>query len=139
MVSSFPSRSRGAAAVGHEHRHGPLIPKEETVRRIGVIGRMSGKGRNALATGLLAAGVITAATVSTAVVGVGAAGASSPLGAAHPATLPAVTIGLISDGGGSSSIGTAALVEQGAKAAVGDQNKYGGGLEGHKITLYVCE
>src|ERR1700722_7196414 len=25
----FSNRSRGAAAIGHEHRHGPLIPKEE--------------------------------------------------------------------------------------------------------------
>jgi branched-chain amino acid transport system substrate-binding protein len=92
-----------------------------------------------LATGLLAAGVMMAATVSTAIVGVGAAGASSPLGAAHPATLAPVTIGLISDGGGSSSIGTAALVEQGAKAAVAYENQYQDGLEGHKISLYICE
>ena len=53
--------------------------------------------------------------------------------------MPAVTIGLISDGGGGSSIGTAALVEQGAKAAVAYQNEYGDGLEGHKIDLYICE
>jgi branched-chain amino acid transport system substrate-binding protein len=84
-------------------------------------------------------GVMMAATVSTAIVGVGAAGASSPLGAAHPATLAPVTIGLISDGGGSSSIGTAALVEQGAKAAVAYENQYQDGLEGHKISLYICE
>jgi branched-chain amino acid transport system substrate-binding protein len=50
-----------------------------------------------------------------------------------------VTIGLISDGGGGSSIGTAALVEQGAKAAVAYLNKYGDGLAGHKVTLYICE
>ncbi len=90
---------------------------------------------------LLAAGVMATASLSVAAVvgvGVGAAGASG-LGKAHPATLPAVTIGLISDGGGGSSIGTAALVEQGAKAAVAYQNEYGGGLEGHKIDLYVCE
>src|SRR5580692_1816581 len=135
----FSNRSRGAAGVGHEHRHGPLISKEERVLKTDAIGRSGGKVRKVLATGLLAAGVMTAATVSTAVMGVGTAGASNPLGAAHPATLPAVTIGLISDGGGSSSIGTAALVEQGAKAAVAYENKYGGGLEGHKITLYVCE
>jgi branched-chain amino acid transport system substrate-binding protein len=92
-----------------------------------------------MATGLVAAGVITAATVSTAIVGLGAAGASSALGAAHPATLAPLTIGLISDGGGSSSIGTAALVEQGAKAAVAYENQYQDGLEGHKISLYICE
>ncbi len=102
----------------------------------GAIGRTGGKAKRVFATGLLAAGVLTA---SLAVVGIGAAGASSALGAAHPATLPAVTIGLISDGGGSSAIGTAALVEQGAKAAVAYENEYQDGLEGHKITLYICE
>jgi branched-chain amino acid transport system substrate-binding protein len=116
-----------------------LISKEETVLKTGAIGRTGGKARHVFATGLLAAGVMTAASVSTAIVGVGTAGASNPLGAAHPATLPAVTVGLISDGGGSSSIGTAALVEQGAKAAVAYENQYQGGLEGHKISLYVCE
>jgi branched-chain amino acid transport system substrate-binding protein len=105
----------------------------------GAIGRTGGKTKRVLATGLLAAGVMTAATLSTAVLGVGVAGASNPLGKAHPATLPAVTIGLISDGGGSSSIGTAALVEQGAKAAVAYENQYQDGLEGHKISLYICE
>lgn len=102
----------------------------------GAIGRTGGKATRVVATGLLAAGVLTA---SLAVVGIGAAGASSALGAAHPATLPAVTIGLISDGGGSSAIGTAALVEQGAKAAVAYENEYQDGLEGHKISLYICE
>ena len=87
----------------------------------------------------LAVGVMAVASLSAAVVGTGTVGASNPLGTAHPATLPAVTIGLISDGGGSSGIGTAALVEQGAKAAVAYENEYGHGLEGHKIDLYVCE
>ena len=105
----------------------------------GAMGRSGRKARRVLSTGFLAAGVMTVATVSTAVVGVGAAGASSALGTAHPATLPAVTIGLISDGGGSSGIGTAALVEQGAKAAVAYENEYQDGLEGHKISLYICE
>ena len=107
--------------------------------RTGAMGRSGRKARRVLAPGFLAAGVMTVATVSTAVVGIGTAGASSALGTAHPATLPAVTIGLISDGGGSSSIGTAALVEQGAKAAVAYENQYGDGLEGHKINLYICE
>jgi branched-chain amino acid transport system substrate-binding protein len=80
----------------------------------------------------------TASLSAAAVVGVGTAGASG-LGSPHPATLPAVTIGLISDGGGGSSIGTAALVEQGAKAAVAYENQYQDGLEGHKIDLYICE
>jgi branched-chain amino acid transport system substrate-binding protein len=125
--------------AGDEHRYRPPIPKEETVLTTGAIGRTGGKAKRALANGLLAAGVIAAATVSTAVLGVGTAGASNALGKAHPATLPAVTIGLISDGGGSSAIGTAALVEQGAKAAVAYENQYQDGLEGHKISLYICE
>jgi branched-chain amino acid transport system substrate-binding protein len=91
-----------------------------------------------LATSLLASAVMTAAIVSTAVVGAGAAGASSALGTAHPATLPAVTIGLISDTG-SGGGGTGSLVEQGAKAAVAHENEYGDGLEGHKVNLYICE
>jgi branched-chain amino acid transport system substrate-binding protein len=90
---------------------------------------------------MLAVAALTAATLTaaTALVSAGPAGAASALGAPHPATLPAVTIGLISDGGGGSSIGTAALVEQGAKAAVAYENEYGDGLEGHKISLYICE
>ncbi len=101
-----------------------------------------GRSKRGIGRSLLAAGVMATASLSAAVVvvvGGGSAGASSALGAAHPATLPAVTIGLISDGGGGSSIGTAALVEQGAKAAVAYQNEYGDGLEGHKIDLYICE
>jgi branched-chain amino acid transport system substrate-binding protein len=89
--------------------------------------------------GILATGVLAAASLSAAVAGAGTAGASSALGTPHAATLSPVTIGLISDGGGSSSIGTAALVEQGAKAAVAYLNGYGGGLEGHKVSLYICE
>ena len=88
---------------------------------------------------VVSSGLLAAAALTVSVVAAGPAGAASALGTAHPATLPAVTIGLISDGGGSSSIGTAALVEQGAKAAVAYQNEYGDGLDGHKITLYVCE
>ncbi len=99
-----------------------------------------GRSKRGIGRSLLAAGVMATASLSAAVVvGGGSAGASSALGTAHPATLPAVTIGLISDGGGGSSIGTAALVEQGAKAAVAYQNEYGDGLEGHKIDLYICE
>jgi branched-chain amino acid transport system substrate-binding protein len=101
-----------------------------------VMGRSGTSVRRLLATGLLTAGVMIA---STAVMGVGVASASSALGTPHPAKLPAVTIGLISDGGGSSGIGTAGLVEQGAKAAVAYENEYGDGLEGHKIDLYICE
>ncbi|MGO9856524.1 MAG: ABC transporter substrate-binding protein [Acidimicrobiales bacterium] len=107
--------------------------------KTGATRRSGGRSKRGIGRSLLAAGVMATASLSAAaVVGVGTAGASG-LGTAHPATLPAVTIGLISDGGGGSSIGTAALVEQGAKAAVAYQNEYGDGLEGHKIDLYICE
>jgi len=105
----------------------------------GAMRRYGGRSRRAFSRGMLAAGVLAAASLSAAVAGAGTAGASGALGTPHAATLSPVTIGLISDGGGSSSIGTAALVEQGAKAAVAYLNGYGGGLEGHKVTLYVCE
>jgi len=45
---------------------------------------------------------------------------------------------MISDGG-SGTVGTAPLVEQGARMGVAYQNAYGDGLDGHKIELYVCE
>ena len=105
----------------------------------GAMRRYRERSGKVFSRGMLAAGVLAAASLSAAVVGAGPAGAASALGAPHAATLSPVTIGLISDGGAGSSIGTAALVEQGAKAAVAYQNAYGGGLEGHKITLYICE
>jgi branched-chain amino acid transport system substrate-binding protein len=92
--------------------------------------------RHLTARGTTAVGIMAAAALGAALAAPSVVGAS---GATHPATLPAVTIGLISDGGGGSSIGTAGLVEQGAKAAVSYQNEYGDGLEGHKISLYICE
>jgi branched-chain amino acid transport system substrate-binding protein len=45
---------------------------------------------------------------------------------------------VISDGG-SGAIGTAPLVEQGAKMAVAYANAYRGGLAGHPIDLVICE
>ena len=60
------------------------------------------------------------------------------LGTPDKATGTPVSIGLISDGG-SGAIGTAALVEQGAKMAVAYANDYKGGLAGHPITLSICE
>ena len=89
---------------------------------------------------MLGVATIPVASLSATVVGVGvgtagAASAETP----DPATQAPVTIGIITDGGGGSSIGTSALVEQGAKAAVSYINKYAGGLDGHKVTLYVCE
>jgi branched-chain amino acid transport system substrate-binding protein len=122
------------AQLGHPRR--PLITKEESVLTSGSFGRKGKWLRTAAVRGVLATGVLTVASVSLSLSGVTAAGASSSSGTA---TGSPVTIGLISDGGGGSSIGTAALVEQGAKAAVNYENKYGGGLEGHKIVLYICE
>ena len=60
-------------------------------------------------------------------------------GAADKATGSAVTIGFISDAGGSGAIGTGPLTEQGAKAATEYWNADLGGLEGHKVNLYICE
>ena len=77
----------------------------------------------------MAAGVMTA----------GAGAASASLSTSGAATGSPVTIGIITDGGGSSAIGTAALVEQGAQAATKYVNADLGGLEGHKVNLYVCE
>ena len=88
---------------------------------------------------MLGVAAITTASVTATLVGAGTAGAAAAGETPNPATQSAVTIGLSSDGGGGSSIGTAALVEQGAKAAVAYLNKYGDGLAGHKVTLYICE
>ncbi len=84
--------------------------------------------------------VVTIALAIATFVVPGSAGASSasPLGLPHPATGSPVTVGMISDGG-SGNVGTAPLVEQGARMAVAYQNHYGDGLDGHKIELYVCE
>jgi branched-chain amino acid transport system substrate-binding protein len=59
--------------------------------------------------------------------------------AADKATGSPVTIGFISDAGGSGAIGTGPLTEQGAKAATEYWNADLGGLEGHKVNLYICE
>lgn len=63
---------------------------------------------------------------------------ASALGPAHPATGPAVSVGIIVDGG-SGTVGTAPLVQQGAQMAAAYANAYAGGLDGHKITLVVCQ
>jgi branched-chain amino acid transport system substrate-binding protein len=67
-----------------------------------------------------------------------ATGASSALGAANPATGSPVNVGIITDAG-SGAIGSAALVEQGAKMGVAYANAYKGGLTHHKINLIICE
>ncbi|MGO8825259.1 MAG: ABC transporter substrate-binding protein [Acidimicrobiales bacterium] len=89
----------------------------------------------ALALAALVAGALAVAPLAVAGV---AGAASNALGTPRPASGSAVTLGMISDGG-SGTVGTAPLVEQGAKAAVAYENEYGDGLEGHKIDLYICE
>ncbi len=91
----------------------------------------------AVGLSMLGVAAITTATLSATVVGAG--GAASSAETPDAATQSTVTVGMITDGGGGSSIGTAALVEQGAKAAVSYLNAYEGGLAGHKVSLYVCE
>src|ERR1700722_1477725 len=84
---------------------------------------------------------LRAAAVLTMVAGVTVAGvgAASASGTSEAATGSPVTIGIITDGGGSSAIGTEGLVAQGESATVKYLNADLGALEGHKISLYVCE
>ena len=85
--------------------------------------------------GLLAA----AAMAMSALLSPLASGATADaLGTPDRAAGSPVLLGLISDGG-SGNVGTAPLVEQGARMGVAYQNAYGDGLDGHKIELYVCE
>ena len=107
------------------------------IRRSGE--RRGGTRAKTVGFSMLGVAAITTASLSATVVGVGTAGAAAAGETPNPAKESAVTIGLISDGGGGSSIGTAALVEQGAKAAVAYLNEYGDGLAGHKVNLYICE
>jgi branched-chain amino acid transport system substrate-binding protein len=95
--------------------------------------------------GVTAAALLMAACGSSGASGSGgtspsasAAAASSALGAADAATGSPVSVGVIADGG-SGAIGTAPLVEQGAKMAVAYANAYRGGLAGHAIKLVICE
>jgi branched-chain amino acid transport system substrate-binding protein len=95
--------------------------------------------RRVAARGLLASAVLTVAAASV-VAGTGAAGASGNSGSGSgKATLSPVTIGIITDAGGSGGIGTGPLVEQGAQAATKYVDADLGGLEGHKVSLYICE
>jgi branched-chain amino acid transport system substrate-binding protein len=95
--------------------------------------------------GVTAAALLMAACGSSGASGSGgtspsatAAAASSALGAADAATGSPVSIGIITDGG-SGAVGTAPLVEQGAKMTVAYANAYRGGLAGHTIKLVICE
>ena len=135
----------GGRATAKRALSSPLTPKEDMVLTSGAIGRRRigerrGK-RGAVGLGLLGTAALSIVSLATAMVGpsAGVAGAATAGETPDPATQSAVTIGMITDGGGSSAIGTAALVEEGAKAAVSYLNAYGGGLAGHKVTLYVCE
>jgi branched-chain amino acid transport system substrate-binding protein len=92
--------------------------------------RRLGMGRTLAAAAVLSTTVIAA-------VSAGAGSAAAALG--NSATKSGVTVGMIIDAGGSGGIGTSALVEQGAKAAVSYINADLGGLEGHKMNLYICE
>jgi branched-chain amino acid transport system substrate-binding protein len=65
--------------------------------------------------------------------------ASSVLGTPKQATGSAVSVGIILDGGGAGAIGTAPLVQQGAEMGVAYANAYKDGLDGHKISLVVCQ
>ena len=113
MVSSFPVVAGGPLRPVTTHpRRPPIIPKEESVLTQVRLGGQAGRRKGSLRPACLPPASSRCRRRYSAV---GTAGASSALGAAHPATLPAVTIGLISDGGGTSSIGTAALEEQGAR------------------------
>jgi branched-chain amino acid transport system substrate-binding protein len=103
-------------------------------------GARAGARARTVGLSMLGVAAITTASLTATVIGVGVGTAGATSGETpDPATQSAVTIGIITDGGGGSSIGTSALVEQGAKAAVSYINKYADGLDGHKVTLYVCE
>ncbi len=106
--------------------------------------RRGGSGRKSHEVFRLARrGLAVTAALTTGVVasGTGVAGArtSSHKVTLHRATGAPVTIGLISDAGGSSDQGTGQLVEQGARAATKYWNTDLGGLEGHKVNLFICE
>lgn len=89
--------------------------------------------------GLLVASAFVGAAVSTMLPRLVSSGAApGVLGTPHSAKGTPVLLGMISDGG-SGTVGTAPLVEQGARMGVAYQNAYGDGLDGHKIELYVCE
>src|SRR5580704_13935214 len=100
-----------------------------TVLTSGPNGRFGHTVRKAALASVVTVGTMTGVLAS----GVGVATA------ADKATGSPVTIGFISDAGGSGAIGTGALVEQGAKAATQYWNADLGGLEGHKVNLYICE
>ena len=88
---------------------------------------------------LLAALGVGSVVIASVLVGSAAGAATgSALGKPDPAKGTPVVVGMISDGG-SGTVGTAPLVEQGAKMAVAWANAYRGGLGGRPINLFICE
>ena len=83
-------------------------------------------------------GALSVATLAMSTGVVAGASSSSALGKPDPAKGKPVIVGLISDGG-SGTVGTAPLVEQGARMAVAWANHYKGGLGGRPIQLFICE
>ena len=110
-------------------RDGRVTPKQYLVALAGVT-----------ATALLVAACGSSGTPSSgsASSSASAAAATSALGAPHGAKGAAVNVGIITDGG-TGAIGTAPLVEQGAKMGVAYANAYKDGLGGHPINLIICE
>jgi branched-chain amino acid transport system substrate-binding protein len=110
-------------------RDGRVTPKQYLVALAGVT-----------ATALLVAACGSSGTPSSGSTSssASAAAATSALGAPHGAKGAAVNVGIITDGG-TGAIGTAPLVEQGAKMGVAYANAYKDGLGGHPINLIICE
>ncbi len=108
------------------------------MRTSGASGRSGQTVRRLVLTSALTAAVLACVLPSS--VGVAGAKTRAHKTTAHKATGAAVTIGLISDAGGTGgATATGRLVEEGAKAATEYWNADLGGLEGHKVNLYVCE
>ena len=95
--------------------------------------------------GVTAAALLVAACGSSGTSGSGSSSpTASPAAASSASSAPdaakgaPVSVGVITDGG-SGTVGTAPLVQQGAQMAVAYANAYKNGLDGHKITLVVCQ
>ena len=117
------------------------------MRTAGASWRFGHAVRRRAITGAITVGLVTGVLGSAGLapgVGVAAAKTTSHKGSSHKITVhkatgSAVTIGLISDAGGSGGARTGRLVEEGAQAATKYWNADLGGLEGHKVSLFVCE
>jgi branched-chain amino acid transport system substrate-binding protein len=111
------------------------------VHTSGTRGRPRPAVRRRALTGALTAGLVAGALASAGPasgVGVSDVKTASHNVTVHKATGSAVTVGLITDAGGSGAVGNGRLVEQGAQAATEYLNADLGGLEGHKVNLFVC-